>query len=86
MPTPEEWSEAGIIADESLGHPSKCTPEAGIAEMKRRIGLLEQKRERMKGFTGPSETIITELKTVYSELQEARERLAEYEHQLEGRN
>ena len=85
MPTPEEWSEAGLIADESLGHPAKCTPEAGIAEMKHRIELLEQKRDQMKAL-GPSETIIAELISIDSELHEARDRLAEYQLQLEGRN
>lgn len=81
MPNEEEWLDAGMIADESLGRPAKRTPQEGIAEMRARIKLL-QARIAKANANGQ----VDELRTLNSEFREACDRLTEYQTQLEGRN
>jgi len=84
----EEWIEAGIIADESLGHPAQRSPEEGIAEMKKRIAYLKKQESRIRennrivDEAGRDETSIQ----IAREISEARKRLNEYEAQHKGRN
>lgn len=85
-PSDEEWVEAGLTADESLGHPATRPAAEGIKEMTARCDLLleriKQREIRDQKVGPPSE----ELRTLYTELREAKERLAEYTRLHEGRN
>lgn len=81
MPNDEEWIESGMIADESLGHPAKRTAQEGIADMEARIKLLQSRIGKANDCDQ-----VEELHALNSELREARECLAEYQTQLDGRN
>lgn len=43
MPTPDEWAEADLAAEEANGAPLPCTPEKGIEMMERRIEYLDRR-------------------------------------------
>lgn len=85
-----------MVADESLSHPAKRTPEQGIKEMQDRICFLEQAlKDLNKPFTytkanaycDPNEeAIASKIRRTSIELSTAKARLAEYETQLKSRN
>ena len=81
MPSQEEWLDAGMGADEALGHPARRTPEEGIREMQARIELLTLRRNQLS-----RKPDAYELARLNSEICEAEARLAEYQTQLAGRN
>lgn len=79
-PTPAELE---MVLDETnielKGRPLARSPEQGIADMKARIELLSAQILKSEGQT-PS------LERLAHDLREAKQRLGEYQAQLEGRN
>ena len=68
--------------------PLKRTPQEGIADMQARISRLNNQKIQL--LNAPDirmeEIILQEVRTLNTELQEARDRLKEYQTQLEGLN
>jgi hypothetical protein len=86
-PTDAELRDVTDEARRDVGKPPmKRTPEQGIADMKQRIkDLTELKRkllEQMEARTG----LDSDLRTINTDLSVCRQRLAEYEAQLAGKN
>ncbi|HEY1719295.1 MAG TPA: hypothetical protein VGH42_13520 [Verrucomicrobiae bacterium] len=86
--TKEEWIEAGIAADESLGRPAKRKPEEGIAEMKKRITHLKKQEKRIRESNRIADEVARDKSSIEiaREISDARKRLSEYEAQHKGRN
>lgn len=82
-PTPAEWTEAAIVADESLSRPAKRTPEEGIKEMQ---ALISELKKRRSTLLDDLDTTGNQLSTCNGQLLTAERRLAEYQAQLKGRN
>jgi len=92
-PNPDEWTEAGMTADESLGRPAKRSPSEGINEMEARIQLLKIRRNIANArhqaapyLSGERRHFAFECLKLDRELKEAEQRLTEYKTQLEGQN
>lgn len=77
----EEWIEAGIDADKSLGHPARRTPEEGVKEMQERIAHLTNEQQAILASDHPEE-----ISRINAELKTAQVQLAAYELQLKGKN
>ena len=89
MPTDEEWSDANHLADEMAGHPLPRSAEEGVRDMTVRLKVLEERlvqcRAHLAAGADPVGFAEEEIKLL-RELQEAKQRLAEYQAQLGGRN
>lgn len=93
MPSDEEWIEAGMTADESLGKPARRSAEQGIRDMEAQITLLKERLQKVASRLSQMGSTEYEIKTLTAErsklteeLATAHDRLAEYKTQLEGRN
>lgn len=86
-------AELEMVADEvrkktGLG-PARRSPEQGIADMQTRLELLTAQKSKLLDQLEDHPTdvqLANELSAVNKELLEAKERLAEYQSQFEGRN
>jgi hypothetical protein len=85
MPSDEEWSDA----EELAGGPIVSSAAAGVRKMTLRVKVLEERISRCRDWIAKGADVAEfeadEVRLI-QEIREARQRLAQYQAQLDGRN
>jgi hypothetical protein len=84
-PTDDEWVDAEMLAEEMTGKVIAKSPQTGIADMEKRLRVLNQRREMVLQHAD-SESKSKRLRELERQIADAQARIKEYRTQLEGRN
>jgi hypothetical protein len=87
MPTPEEWHEADMLAEELAGGSVNYgSTEKALATLKSRLAYLQHRRELALQHDDDADALEASLRALDRDIADTQAKIREYELQRGGRN